>query len=152
MSKKRNLSFIVLMIIVLSLILFSLSGCSKSKNKSLYINDEYGFSMEFPKSWSGEFEVSSYDYGLIISSEANHITTLAYIHKYTIQEWEDLDYGAEIPVPYQILEESSEVVFALIYPGDINYDIGNENSVKKYEEMTTDLQKENFTFEIRNKA
>ena len=46
--------------------------------------------------------------------------------------------------------KNKEEIFALIYPGDVNYDLENENSVKIYEEMTSDLQEENFTFELNN--
>ena len=130
--------------------IFILSGCSKTDGSSEYINQEYGFSMNFPESWSEEFEINPYDYGLIISSEVNDITTLAYIHNYTIPEWEELNNGTDLPVPYQILEENKEEVFTLIYPGDVNYDIENEKSVKKYEEMILDLQEGNFTFELNN--
>ena len=148
MIEKRKISFLVAMFLIFSFIPFALSGCSKTKDSAIYVNDEYGFSMEFPKSWSGEFEIHPYDYGLIISSEANDITALAYIQKYTIQEWEDINYGDDIPVLYQILEENTEEVFALIYPGDVNYDIENESSVKRHQEMTTDLEEENFTFKL----
>lgn len=150
MFEKRKLSFLIVMVLIFSFIPLALSGCSKTRDSSLYVNDEYEFSIEFPESWSGEFEINPYDDGLIISSELNDITTLAYIHKYTNQEWEELNYGTYIPVPYQILEENIETVFVLIYPGDVNYDIENENSVKKYEEMTRDLQKENFIFNLNN--
>lgn len=150
MLKKRKISVLLVMLVVFSFITFTLSGCSKTRDSSLYVNDEYGFNMEFPESWDGEFEINPYDYGLIISSELNDITTLAYIHKYTVQEWEELNYGKDIPVPYQILEENTEEIFALIYPGDVNYDLENDKSVKRYEEMTSDLQEENFTFELNN--
>lgn len=150
MLKKRKISVLLVMIVVFSFITFTLSGCSKTRDSSLYVNDEYGFNMEFPESWDGEFEINPYDYGLIISSELNDITTLAYIHKYTVQEWEELNYGKDIPVSYQILEENTEEIFALIYPGDVNYDLENDKSVKRYEEMTSDLQEENFTFELNN--
>ena len=150
MFRKTKLLFLIVMFLIFSFILLALSGCSKTRDSSLYVNDEYGFSIEFPESWSGEFEVNPYDYGLIISSETNDIATLAYIHKYTSQEWQDMNYGADIPVPYQILEENTGAIFALIYPGDVNYDIGNENSVKKYKEMITDLEEENFTFKLSN--
>lgn len=146
MLEKRKLSFFIVMFLMFSFILLALSGCSKTRDRSIYVNDEYGFSIEFPESWRGEFEVNPYDYGLIISSETNDITTLAYIHKYTSEEWQDMNYGADIPLPYQILEENTGAVFALIYPGDVNYDIENKNSVKKYKEMITDLGEENFTF------
>ena len=150
MFKKRKILFLLVMLITFSIIPFALPGCSKTEDSATYINDEYGFSMEFPESWDGEFEINPYDYGLIISSELNDITTLAYIHKYTVQEWEQLNYGKDIPVPYQILEENTEEIFALIYPGDVNYDLENEKSVKRYEEMIKDLQEENFTFELNN--
>lgn len=150
MFKKRKILFLLVMLITFSIIPFALPGCSKTEDSATYINDEYGFSMEFPESWDGEFEINPYDYGLIISSEINDITTLAYIHKYTVQEWEQLNYGKDIPVPYQILEENTEEIFALIYPGDVNYDLENDKSVKRYEEMTSDLQEENFTFELNN--
>ncbi len=150
MFKKRKILFLLVMLITFSIIPFALPGCSKTEDSATYINDEYGFSMEFPESWDGEFEINPYDYGLIISSEINDITTLAYIHKYTVQEWEQLNYGKDIPVPYQILEENTEEIFALIYPGDVNYDLENEKSVKRYEEMIKDLQEENFTFELNN--
>lgn len=150
MLKKRKISVLLVMLVVFSFITFTLSGCSKTRDSSLYVNDEYGFNMEFPESWDGEFEINPYDYGLIISSELNDITTLAYIHKYTVQEWEELNYGKDIPVSYQILEENTEEIFALIYPGDVNYDLENDKSVKRYEEMTSDLQEENFTFELNN--
>lgn len=150
MLKKRKISFLLVMLITFSFIPFALSGCSKTEDNATYINDEYGFSMEFPESWDGEFEINPYDYGLIISSELNDITILAYIHKYTVQEWEELNNGEDIPVPCQILEENTEEIFALIYPGDVNYDIENENSVKRYEEMMKDLQEENFIFELNN--
>lgn len=120
----------------------------ESEVKVTYVNDEYGFSMDFPESWYGEFEVNPYEYGLIISSKSNSIETLAYIQNHTIQEWKELNYGDDIPVPYQVLEENKEEVFVLVYPGDVNYDIENENSVKKYEEMTKDLQEGNFTFKL----
>lgn len=138
----------VLLFIVLTL--FLVIGCSKTENSSEYVNEEYGFSMKFPDSWSGEFEINPYDYGLIISSEINDITTLAYIQKYTVQEWKELNFGDSIPARYQILEENKEEVFVLIYPGDVNYDIENEKSVKKYEEMILDLREENFTFELND--
>ena len=150
MFKKRSASFLLVMLVVFSIITFALSGCSKTEGSSKYVNEEYGFSMEFPESWSGEFEINAYDYGLIISSELNDITTLAYIHKYKVQEWQELNHGTDLPVPYQILEENKEEVFVLIYPGDVNYDIENEKSVKKYEEMILDLQEENFTFELND--
>lgn len=147
MFKKRKISFLLVILVVF---IFILSGCSKTEGSSGYANDEYGFSIEFPESWTGEFEINPYDYGLIISSELNDITILAYIHKYTFQEWQELNYGTDLPVPYQILEENKEEVFVLIYPGDVNYDIENEKSVKKYEEMMSDLQEENFTFELND--
>ena len=148
MFKKRKISFLLVMLVVFSIITFALSGCSKTKGSSKYVNEAYGFSMEFPESWSGEFEIKPYEYGLIISSELNDITTLAYIHQYTIKEWKELNYGTDLPVPYQILEENKEEAYVLIYPGDVNYDIENEKSVKKYEEMILDLQEENFTFKL----
>lgn len=148
MLGKRRLSFLIVMFLMFSFIPLALYGCSKPGDSSLYLNDEYGFSIEFPESWRGEFEINPYDYGLIISSEINDITTLAYIHKYTSQEWEDINYGADIPVPYQILGENAEAIYALIYPGDVNYDIEKENSVKKYKKMITDLEEENFTFKL----
>lgn len=148
MFKNRKTSFLLVMLIIFSLNIFILSGCSETKDNNKYVNDEYGFTMEFPKSWSGEFEISPYEYGLIISSKLNDITTLAYIQTYTIKEWEELNYGEDMPVAYQILDESTEEVFVLIYPGDVNYNIENEDSVRKYEEMTKDLQDENFTFEL----
>ncbi|WP_301108331.1 hypothetical protein [Sporosarcina sp.] len=150
MFKKRKVSFLLAMLLTFSFIPFTLSGCSKTKDNTVYINDEYGFSMEFPESWDGEFEINPYEYGLIISSELNEITTLAYIHKYTDQEWEELNYGTDLPVSYQMLEENKEDVFVLIYPGDVSYDIENEKSVKKYEEMILDLQGGNFTFELND--
>lgn len=150
MLKKRKLSVFLVMIVIFSFITFTLSGCSKTEGSSKYVNEEYGFNMEFPESWSGEFEIKPYDYGLIISSELNNITTLAYIHQYTIKEWKELNYGTDLPVPYQILEENNEEAFVLIYPGDVNYDIKNKKSVKKYEEMILDLQDENFTFELND--
>lgn len=150
MNEKRKTSFLIVMFLLFSFSTFALSGCSKTKDSAIYVNDDYEFSIELPESWSGEYEINPYDYGLIISSEVNDITTLAYIHKYTIQEWEDLNYGNDMPVPYQILEEDTETVFILIYPGDVNYDIENENSIKRHEEMTNDLEKENFTFKLNN--
>lgn len=141
--KKYNLTWIILLVFLLTI---TLSACSKTKDSHIYANDEYGFSIEFPESWSGEFEVVPYEYGLIITSEVNDIETLAYIHKYTIQEWQDLNYGLDIPVQSQVLGENEEVIFVLIYPGDVNYNIENEDSVKRNEEMTTDLMEENFTF------
>ena len=95
-------------------------------------------------------EVSKVAVIALRDNNLNDITTLAYIHKYTVQEWEQLNYGKDIPVPYQILEENTEEIFALIYPGDVNYDLENEKSVKRYEEMIKDLQEENFTFELNN--
>ena len=150
MFKKRKILFLLVMLITFSIIPFALPGCSKTEDSATYINDEYGFSMEFPESWDGEFEINPYDYGLIISSEINDITTLAYIQKYTVQEWKELNFGDSIPARYQILEENKEEVFVLIYPGDVNYDIENEKSVKKYEEMILDLREENFTFELND--
>lgn len=150
MFKKRKVFSLLVVIIVFSFVIFALTGCSKKENNTIYTNDEYGFSMEFPESWNGEFEINPYDYGLIISSKLNDITTIAYIQKYTLQEWKKLNYGDDIPVPYQILEENTEEVFVLVYPGDVNYDIENEDSVKKYEEMIRDLQEENFTFKLNN--
>jgi hypothetical protein len=140
MFGKRKMFFMLVMIIIFSVIPFTISACSKTGDSTTYVNDEYGFSIAFPESWSGEFEITPYDYGLIISSEVNDITTLAYIQKYTTQEWEELNYGDDIPVPYQILEENIEAVFVLIYPGDVNYNTENENSVRKNKEMTTDLE------------
>ena len=141
--KKYNLTWITILVFLL---IITLSACSKIKDSPIYVNDEYGFSIEFPENWSGEFEVIPYEFGLIITSEVNDIETLAYIHKYTIQEWQDLNYGLDIPVQYQVLGENAEVIFILIYPGDVNYNIENKNSVKRNEEMTTDLIEENFTF------
>ncbi len=150
MFEKRKTSFLLIIFIIFNVLIFDLSGCSKTEDNSKYVNNEYGFSMEFPKSWSGEFEINNYDYGLIISSKLNDIATLAYIHKYRIHEWEELNYGVDLPVKYQILEENEEEVFVLVYPGDVNYEIENEKSVKKYEEMISDLQKENFIFELND--
>ncbi|MBU5426912.1 hypothetical protein KQI41_10865 [Tissierella pigra] len=141
--KKYNLTWIIFLVFLL---IVTLSACSETKENLIYTNDEYGFSIEFPESWSGEFEVIPYEYGLAITSQVNDIETLAYIHKYTIQEWQDLNYGLEIPVQHQVLGENEEVVFILIYPGDVNYNIENEDSVKRNEEMTTDLMEENFIF------
>ncbi|MSU03223.1 hypothetical protein [Tissierella pigra] len=141
--KKYNLTWIIFLVFLL---IVTLSACSETKENLIYTNDEYGFSIEFPESWSGEFEVIPYEYGLAITSQVNDIETLAYIHKYTIQEWQDLNYGLEIPVQHQVLSENEEVVFILIYPGDVNYNIENEDSVKRNEEMTTDLMEENFIF------
>lgn len=143
--KKYNLTCIILLVFLL---IITLSACSKTKDSPIYVNDEYGFSIEFPETWSGEFEVVPYDYGLIITSEINDIGTLAYIHKYTIQEWQDLNYGSDIPVQSQVLGENTEVIFILIYPGDVNYNIENKNSAKRNQEMTTDLMEENFTFNL----
>lgn len=148
MFKKRKISFLLVVLIVFSIIIFTLSGCSKTESSSKYVDEAYGFIMEFPESWSGEFEIKPYEYGLIISSEFNNITTLAYIHQYTINEWKKLNYGTDLLVPYQILEENNEESYVLIYPGDVNYDIKNKKSVKKYEEMILDLQEENFTFKL----
>lgn len=150
MFKKRKISFLLVMLIAFSVVAFALSGCSKTEDSSEYVNDAYGFRMKFPESWSGEFEINPYDNGLIISSELNDITTLAYIHQYTIKEWKELNYGTDLPVPYQILEENKEEAFVLIYPGDVNHDMKNEKSVKRYEEMILDLQEENFTFELND--
>lgn len=141
--KKYNLTWSIFLVFLL---IITLSACSKTKDRPIYVNDEYGFSIEFPESWSGEFEVIPYEFGLIITSEVNDIEALAYINKYTIQEWQDLNYGLDIPVQYQVLGENEEVIFILIYPGDVNYNIENEDSVKRNEEMTTDLMEENFTF------
>ena len=85
---------------------------------------------------------------MIITSEANDIETLAYIHKYIIQEWQDLNYALDIPVQSQVLGENSEAIFVLIYPGDVNYNIENEDSGKRNEEMISDLIEEKFTFNL----
>lgn len=148
-QSKRNLYYSILIIIILGLILFTLSGCTEVEEDPVYVNEEYGFSIEFPESWSGEFEINPYDKGLVISSEVNNIGTLGYIHKYTTIEWKELNNGEDLPVPYQILEENPETIILLIYPGDVNYDLDDENSVKKYEEMTRDLKEENFTFQYK---
>lgn len=68
------------------MLIVTLSPCSKTKDNLIYVNDEQEFSIEFPKNWVGEFEVVPCDHGLIISSEVNDIETLAYIHKYTMEE------------------------------------------------------------------
>lgn len=141
--KKYNLTWIIILLFLLIVILFAYS---KTKDSPIYTNDEYGFSIEFPESWNDEFEVVPYEYGLVITSEVNDIETLAYIHKYPIKEWQDLNYGLDIPVQSQVLGENSEVIFVLIYPGDVNYNIEDEDSVRRNEEMTTDLMEENFTF------
>ena len=148
MLSKKNPYYLVLIMIFLGLITVTISACTKTEEDSLYVNEDYAFSIEFPESWSGEFEINPYDKGLIISSEINKIGTLAYIHKYTIAEWEDLNRDEDIPVPYQILEENPEFIILLIYPGDVNYELEDEKSVKRYKEMTSDLEKENFNFQL----
>lgn len=141
--KKYNLTQIILLVLLL---IIALSACSKRKDSHVYANEEYGFSIEFPESWSGEFEVVPYEYGLTITSKVNDIEALAYIHKYTIQEWQDLNNGVDIPVQFQVLGENKEVIFVLIYPGDVNYNIESEDSIRRNKEMTLDLIEENFTF------
>lgn len=143
--KRYNLAWIVFLGIML---IATLSACSKTKDNLIYVNDEQGFSMEFPERWGGEFEVVPYDHGLIISSKVNDIETLAYIHKYTMEEWQNLDYGSDIPLQFQTLGESSEAIFVLIYPGDVNYNIENEDSIKRNEEMVSDLMEGNFIFNL----
>lgn len=49
--KKYNLTWITLLVFLL---IVTLSACSKTKDSPIYANDEYGFSIEFPESWSGE--------------------------------------------------------------------------------------------------
>ena len=139
--KKYNLIWIIILMIILS-------ACSITKGNTSYINNDYGFSIEFPESWNGEYEILTYDYGLAISSEVNEIETLAYIHRYTIQEWRDLNYGQDISVQSQVLGVNTEEIFILIYPGDVNYNIENQDSVKRNEEMIADLMEENFTFSL----
>jgi len=143
--KRYNLTWIVFFSIML---IITLSACPRTKDSLIYVNVEQGFSIEFPESWGGEFEVVPYDHGLIISSEVNNIETLAYIHKYTMEEWQNLSHGSDIPVQFQTLGESSEAIFVLIYPGDVNYNIENEDSVKRNEEMVSDLMEGNFTFNL----
>lgn len=145
--KNYKLNRILVLIFVL---IIMLSACSRNKENTIYINNEYEFSIEFPESWSGEFEVVPYEHGLTITSEVNEIDALAYINKYTTQEWKDLNYGLDIPVKFQILGENIESVFILIYPGDVNYNIKSENSIKKYEEMTGNLEDGKFTFNLIN--
>ena len=149
----RKLSILLVMLIIVSMFL---TACGPIENNtinnkktgkgSVYVNEEYGFYIEFPESWEGGYEIKPDDNGLIISSEVNNITTLAYIHKYTTQEWEELNNGEDLPIEYQILGEDTAAVFVLIFPGDVNYDVGNEKSVQRYEEMVFDLKTENFTF------
>lgn len=141
--KKYNL---ILITILSFLLIIILSACSKRKDIPTYVNNDYGFSIELPESWEGEFEVVPYDHRLVISSESNDIKTLAYIQKHTIEEWKHLNNGEDIPIQFQILGENSEAIFILAYPGDVNYNIENENSVKRNEEMRIDLMEEKFIF------
>src|SRR5690554_4488780 len=108
-------------ILSLLLLITTLSACSKTGDSTLYTNDDHGFRIEFPESWAEEFEVLPYDYGLVISSKVNEIETLAYIHTYTIKEWQDLNEGADLPVQSQVIGDNEEEIVVLIYPGDVNY-------------------------------
>ena len=78
----------------------------------------------------------------------NEIESLASIHRYTNTEWKNLNYGSDIPVAYDILSHDSDLIFALLYTSDVNYNFENESSVKKYKDMTNDLKNKRFTFEI----
>lgn len=110
--------------------------------------EEYGFSIIFPSSWDGEFEISKDKDALVISSKINEIESLASIHRYTNVEWKNLNYGLDIPVQYDILSQDLDSVFALLYTSDVSYNLENENSVKKYKEMSNDLKNKHFKFEI----
>lgn len=125
----------------------SLGSFKRLSDKPIYF-DEYGFSITFPSSWDGEFEISKDKNALVISSKINEIESLASIHRYTNTEWKNLNYGSDIPVPYDILSQDSDLVFALLYTSDVNYNLENESSVKKYEDMIKDLKNKNFSFEI----
>lgn len=104
--------------------------------------------MTFPSSWNGQFEIIKDKDALVISSKINEIEKLGSIHRYTNEEWKNLNHGFDIPVSFEILGQTLKQVFVLVHPSDVNYNLENENSVKKYEEMSNDLSKKNFRFKI----
>lgn len=114
----------------------------------VYTNEEHKYTMSFPKSWEGQFELTQDKNTLVISSKVNEIERLGSIHRYTDLEWKNLNYGYDIPVEYEILNQNSSSIFIITYPSDVSYNLENKNSVKKYEEMSNDLRKKNFTFNI----
>lgn len=129
----------------------SLGSFKKLSKGNIYINNDLGFTMKFPESWSGQFEINKVEDALRISSKRNEIINLGTLHKYTTEGWALLDDGEVLPVRYDVLGKTSDYVFVIMHPSDVAYNLNNPNSVKKYEQMSGDLINKNYVFTIHNK-
>lgn len=136
--------------LALVLCLLAFQGCTpKNQNDAAerYVNQELGFSVEFPGTWKDKYTVEtnpSDESGSSVVVSTTWGGTLCYVFRYTTEEWAESGYGESIPVEYRVSGKSDHYVYLMLFPGDVQYDPGNEEQVDTYNEMRTDLLSSNF--------
>lgn len=114
-----------------------------------YENQDLGFSMEFPNSWSDSYTVEANPGDESSASVAVYTDwggRLCSVSRYTLKEWTGSAEGGMIPVEYLILGQNDSYVYTLLFASDVQYDPEDEEQVNTYYEMRNDLY--NVKFEI----
>ncbi|MDB5052659.1 MAG: copper amine oxidase-like protein [Bacilli bacterium] len=124
----------------------------------VYENTKYNFTLNFPKSWEGKYEVvykvreSSNIEGFDFMDKANKAYS-GYL--FGINVWNKADWtksaSTELEMGHTfILGEKGGKVFTLSTPGDVNYDPHDERLTAEYASMSDHINIIKTTFKFNN--
>lgn len=131
--------FIVILIGAVAMMLFSLYSVpdEDETKQTVYRSEEYGFRLLLPDNWEEKFAVAKSPYmenSLIFydveNYRANAGGVLFTLNLYNAEAWESYQVGGA--APSRILGEYDGTVYAMFRPGDVNYDLHNEELKKQY--------------------
>lgn len=160
MNKKKTVLILICSLLFVQPLL--LSGCSDGTNESeetkdiIYTSEAYGFELTFPASWEGRFEVED-NKGVGIqlictaARDDNWPGILCFINRHPAEEFSNdivptIELGRRQEPDNN--GEMSEVVYALFYASDVNYDPENQDIVDEYYTLNDDLGKVADSFKL----
>ncbi|RXJ00625.1 hypothetical protein DS745_11205 [Anaerobacillus alkaliphilus] len=112
---------------------------------TLYENEIYGFTVSFPNTWDGKYEVEESEEAtkFFYKSQVDGRAELVTIYVVDETEWEQDEYGQ-----LRYLATSNGSVYYFVLPLDVPY--SNENEIKEYSQMVVEARTAMSTFQLRD--
>ncbi len=142
-----------ILLVVLLILGILIAGCASNTESSqgsnnediLYVNQNYNFSLSFPKGWGGKFFLTEVEPTWIDVCHVNdlpdeRIARLFTLHIFTDNDaFEERNQSFQETISMMKIYEDAEIIVAVTYPSDVAYVHSEQKYLEEYNAMLGDI-------------